>query len=123
MKTIKKVDPARFSISISRDLSMATVEHRDGPPPRCEGLSVGIADMTRDPPHNGELHPDGDELIYIISGKVTVVGDSAPGHPCELGPGDMCIVPRGEWHRVHLLEPTRLMHITPGPRGQHRAIV
>jgi mannose-6-phosphate isomerase-like protein (cupin superfamily) len=123
METIKKVDPARFLISISRDLSMTTVEHRAGPPPCCEGLTVGIADMTRDPPHNGELHPDGDELIYIISGKVRVVGDSAPGHPCELGPGDMCIVPRGEWHRVHLLEPTRLMHITPGPRGQHRAIV
>ena len=122
MEIIKKVDSARFSISISRELSMSIVAHRAGPPQCCDGLTVGIAEMTRDPPHNGELHPDGDELIYIISGKVRVVGESAPDHACELGPGDMCIVPRGEWHRVHLLEPTRLMHITPGPRGEHRII-
>jgi quercetin dioxygenase-like cupin family protein len=76
--------------------------------------------MSRAPPHGGELHLDGDELIYVIAGKVRVIGESAPVEPCELGPGDMCIVPKGEWHRLQLLEPTRLIHITPGPRGEHR---
>lgn len=122
MESIQKVDPARFSIAISHQLSMAPVEQRPGPPSICDGLTVGIAEMTRDPPHNGERHPDGDELIYIISGRVQVLGDSAPNVPCELGPGQMCIVPRGEWHRVHLLEPTRLLYITPGPHGEHRPI-
>jgi mannose-6-phosphate isomerase-like protein (cupin superfamily) len=93
-----------------------------GPPTLCDGLMVGIADMARDPPHGGELHPDGDELIYIISGKVSVVGESAPDESCELGPGDACIVSKDEWHRVRLLEPTRLLHITPGPRGDHRPV-
>jgi quercetin dioxygenase-like cupin family protein len=106
MQIIKKVDPARYSILISRELRMAAVELGAGPPP-----------------HGGERHPDGDELIYVISGKVSVIGDSAPGHPCELGPGDMCIVPRGEWHKVHVLQPTRLIHITPGPACEHRASV
>jgi mannose-6-phosphate isomerase-like protein (cupin superfamily) len=120
MQIIKKVDSARHSIAISRELRMTSLELGAGPPPRTNGLAVGIADMTRDPPHNGERHPDGDELIYIISGRVSVVGDSVPDHPCELGPGDMCIVPRGEWHTVHVQEPARLLHITPGPAFEHR---
>jgi quercetin dioxygenase-like cupin family protein len=122
MGKITRVDCTSFSIAISRDLCMSLVEHRVGRPPLCDGLMVGIVDMDHDPPHGGELHPDGDELIYIISGKVRVVGESAPDEPCELGPGDACIVSKGEWHRVHLLEPTRLLHITPGPRGDHRPL-
>jgi quercetin dioxygenase-like cupin family protein len=122
MGKVTKVDTARFSIAISRDLRMSLVEHQPGPPALCDGLMVGIADMARDPPHGGELHPDGDELIYIISGKVRVTGESAPEEPCELGPGDACIVSKDEWHRVRLLEPTRLLHITPGPRGDHRPV-
>jgi quercetin dioxygenase-like cupin family protein len=122
MGKITRVEFARFSIAISRDLSMSVVEHRPGPPALCDGLMVGIADMARDPPHGGELHPDGDELIYIISGKVRVVGESAPAEFCELGPGDACIVSKDEWHRVRLLEPTRLLHITPGPRADHRPV-
>jgi mannose-6-phosphate isomerase-like protein (cupin superfamily) len=90
-----------------------------GPLRRAHG---GIADIGRDPPHGGELHPDGDELIYVISGKVRVVGESAPHESCELGPGGACIVSKGEWHCVRILEPTRLLHITPGPQGDHRPI-
>jgi quercetin dioxygenase-like cupin family protein len=120
MQIIKKVDPAQYSISISHELRMTTLQLGAGPPPRSDGLTVGIADMDRDPPHNGERHPDGDELIYVISGKVSVIGDSAPDQPCELGPGDMCIVPKGEWHKLRLLQPTRLIHITPGPTCEHR---
>jgi quercetin dioxygenase-like cupin family protein len=120
MGKITKVDLARYSISISHDLSMTAIEHQSGPPAQYDALTVGLADMDRDPPHGGELHPDGDELIYIISGRVSVTGDTEPTQLCELGPGDMCIVSKGEWHRVHLLEPTRLLHITPGPNGDHR---
>jgi mannose-6-phosphate isomerase-like protein (cupin superfamily) len=122
MGKIEMVDSAHFSIAISRDLCMSLVKHRRGPPALCDGLIVGIADMDRDPPHGGELHPDGDELIYVISGTVRVVGESAPDEYCDLGPGGACIVPKGEWHRVRILEPTRLLHITPGPHGEHRPI-
>jgi mannose-6-phosphate isomerase-like protein (cupin superfamily) len=122
MGRIRVVDSARFSIAISRDLCMSPVEHRPGQPALCDGLMVGIADLSRDPPHGGELHPDGDELIYVISGKVRVVGESSPHESCDLGPGGACIVSKGEWHRVRILEPTRLLHITPGPQGDHRPI-
>jgi len=105
MGKVTKVDTARLSIAISRDLRMCLVEHQPGPPALCDGLIVAIADMTRTPPHGGELHPDGDELIYIISGKVKVIGETAPDEPCELGPGEACIVSKGEWHLVQILEP------------------
>jgi quercetin dioxygenase-like cupin family protein len=122
MGKITKVDSARFSIAISRDLSMSLVEHQPGPPALCDGLIVAIANMTRTPPHGGELHPDGDELIYIITGKVRVIGESSPDEPCELGPGEACIVSKGEWHLLQILEPTRLLGITPGPGGSHRPV-
>ena len=51
-------------------------------------------------------------------GRVT--GDSNPDEPLRLGPGDACIVGHGEWHQVHALEPVQLLHITPGPGGDHR---
>jgi mannose-6-phosphate isomerase-like protein (cupin superfamily) len=120
MSAIERIDTSRHSIAISRDLRMVTIANRRGPPVRTDGLSVGVADMTRDPPHQGEMHPDGDELICILSGRVTVTIDSSPHDSLELGPGEACIIPKGEWHRVHLLEPTRLLHITPGPNGDHR---
>ena len=68
------------------------------------------------------MHPDGDELIYIISGKVRVVGESAPDEPCDLGPGEVCIVEKGEWHLVQIHEPTRLIGITPGPQSGRRSV-
>jgi quercetin dioxygenase-like cupin family protein len=122
MSTLERIDMSRQPIAISRDLRMAQITNQRDWQVRVDGFQVGVADMTRDPPHNGERHPDGDELIVILSGRVTVSVESAPNDSLELGPGDACIIPKGEWHRVHLLEPTRLLHITPGPNGDHRPL-
>ena len=83
---------------------------------------MGIVDLMHDAPHGGEVHPDGDEILVVLSGRVRIRGDSAPEDPLELGPGEACIVTRGEWHKVEVLEPTRLIHVTPGPRGDHRPL-
>jgi hypothetical protein len=40
----------------------------------------------------------------------------------ELGPGQGCIVRKGEWHQVDILEKTQLLHLTPGPNGDHRPL-
>ena len=122
MNTIERIDTSRHSIAIGRNLRMDKVANQWGPAALADGFYVGVADMTRDPPHGGERHPDGDELIFILSGRVSVCVDAAPSESLELGPGDACIIPKGEWHRVHLLEPTRLLHITPGPNGEHRPL-
>ncbi|XOV90788.1 MAG: cupin domain-containing protein [Pseudomonadota bacterium] len=68
------------------------------------------------------MHPDGDEILHVISGKVRVSCDSSPDEDLILGPGDTCIVPKGEWHKVSLVEETKLIHITPGPNGDHRPL-
>jgi hypothetical protein len=31
------------------------------------------------------------------------------------GPGEPFVVPKGVWHRLEVLEPAHLVHITPGP--------
>ena len=120
MSGIDCVDAAEFSFDIHRDLSVTTRERKPGPPERIDGMTVGFVTMSGDAPHNGEMHPDGDEILYVISGRVQVVGDSDPQTLLELGPGGSCIVRAGEWHKVSVLEETHLLHITPGPNGDHR---
>lgn len=119
MASITPVDVNRFTFAIGRDLTVAAAESPPGPPRRIDGMTAGIVTMSRDPPHGGEMHPDGDEVLYVISGRVEVTGDSTP-EPLHLGAGDACIVPKGEWHRVHVVEPVTLLHITPGPNHEHR---
>jgi mannose-6-phosphate isomerase-like protein (cupin superfamily) len=97
------------------------VSWKSGPPPRIDGYTVGAPMITRDAPHGGELHPDGDELLYLVSGRLDVVLDENGGETIvELKPGDAFIVPKGVWHRVVMREPSQLIHITPGPGGQWR---
>jgi mannose-6-phosphate isomerase-like protein (cupin superfamily) len=85
-------------------------------------MTIGIQTVTQDAPHGGEMHPDGDEILYVVSGRFRVTGDSAPNAPIELGPGEACIVRKGEWHLVTVVEPGQLVNITPGPRGDHRPL-
>ena len=122
MNKITPVDVSSHVFDVHRDLSVSTRARKPGPPERIDGMTVGVVSMAHDAPHGGEVHPDGDEILYVISGKVRVAGDSDPDAPVELGPGQACIVPRGEWHRVKIVEPTQLIHITPGPNGDHRPL-
>jgi mannose-6-phosphate isomerase-like protein (cupin superfamily) len=99
------------------------VEQPGGPPQRIDGFTVGAPELTGDAPHNGELHPDGDELLYMVSGAVTVRLELAEGdRTVELSAGDALVVPKAIWHRITLREPGQLIHITPGPNGDHRPL-
>jgi mannose-6-phosphate isomerase-like protein (cupin superfamily) len=120
MSKIERVDVARFLLDIHGDLSVTPRARKPGPPERIDGMTLGIQSVTEDAPHGGEVHPDGDEILYVVSGRFHVTGDSAPDVPIELGPGDACIVRKGEWHRVSVVEPGQLVNITPGLRGDHR---
>jgi mannose-6-phosphate isomerase-like protein (cupin superfamily) len=121
MGHIERIDVSRLLVDIHRDLSVSTRPRKPGPPERIDGMTLGIQTVTEDAPHGGEVRPDGDAILYV-SGRVRVTGDSAPDAPTELGPGEACVVRRGEWHRVAVLEPTHLLNITPGPRGDHRPL-
>ena len=120
MNRVIRVDPSRHSFELDRNLSVSTRERQPGPPKRIDGMTIGIVTMENDAPHGGEVHPDGDEILYVISGRLRITGDSAPGESLDLGPGEACIVTKGEWHKVSVLEKTQLVHITPGPNGDHR---
>lgn len=120
MSGVIPVDVASFSFDIHKDLSVSIREQRPGPPDRISGMTLGIITMEGDAPHGGEVHPDGDEIIYVISGKLRIIGDSAKLEPLTLLPGAACIIKKGEWHNVKVLEKTQLLHVTPGPNGEHR---
>lgn len=122
MSKIIPVDVTVNSFDIHRNLSVTARARKPGPPERIDGMTVGIVTMTQDAPHRGEVHPDGDEILYVISGRIRVTGDSEPEAALELGPGEACIIPKGEWHLVSLIEPTQLIHITPGPNGDYRPL-
>ena len=114
--------------TLLRDGTSAVVPTGGGPV-RVDGLTVGVVPhMDRPPPHRGELHPDGDELLYLVSGRVEVVLDDGDlehvGEETrhELGPGDGFVVPRGVWHRIDVIEPAHLVHVTPGPGSGHRPL-
>tara|TARA_B110000090_G_scaffold198808_1_gene238060 strand:+ start:442 stop:678 length:237 start_codon:yes stop_codon:yes gene_type:complete len=70
--------------------------------------------------HEGEVHPDGDEILYVISGKVKGTGDSAADTALELTADELCLVKVGEWHKIDVLEKTQLLHATPDSSGDHR---
>lgn len=122
MPKLIPVDVSECALDIHRDLSIRPRRRKPGPPERIDGMTVGIITLTGDAPHNGEMHPDGDEILHVISGRVRVSCDSSPDEDLILGAGETCIVPRGEWHKVSLMEEARLMHITPGPNGEHRPL-
>lgn len=107
-------------LDIDANWGVSSRETRPGPPERVDGMTLGIVSMDSDAPHGGEVHPDGDEILYVISGKLRVTCDGEP--PVTLDPGQACIVPKGVWHLVDVLEPTQLMHLTPGPNGDHRPL-
>ena len=122
MPKLIPVDVSEYSLNIFRDFSIEPHQRQPGPPHRIEGFTVGILTLTENAPHNGEMHPDGDEIVHVISGKIRVSSDSAPNEDLIMGPGDTCIVPKGEWHKISLIEESKILHITPGPNGDHRPL-
>jgi mannose-6-phosphate isomerase-like protein (cupin superfamily) len=117
-------DLARRVVGMGRDGRARLLPETSGPPLRIEGLTIGVPQLTHDAPHAGEMHPDGDELLYLISGRMSAVLEEDGGERVvELRPGEALIVPRGVWHRLYLREPSQLLHVTPGPRGEHRPLL
>jgi quercetin dioxygenase-like cupin family protein len=77
--------------------------------------------MARDAPHGGKYHPDGDELPYVISGHLRVHLDGVDG-VAQVTAGRAFVTPRSRWHRVHVVEPAHVLHVTPGPNSGIRPL-
>jgi len=71
-----------------------------------------------------ELHPDGDELHYLVTGDLdlVLVADDGSQTAISLQPGTMANVPRGVWHRIATRAPSRGVAFTAGRGTQHRPV-
>ena len=120
----RRIDLAREVVGLGgTDRRARLVEQTGRGPQRIDGFTIGAPELTGDAPHDGEVHPDGDELLYLVSGAVTVRLELPGGdRTVDLGAGDALVVPRGVWHRITLREPGRLVHVTPGPNGDARPL-
>lgn len=118
---LESVDVVASMVDIDSKFKISTRERKPGPPECVNAMTLGIVDMDKSAPHGGEMHPDGDEFLHVISGEVRITSDSSPG-AIILRAGDSCIVRANEWHKVDVMSPTKLLHLTPGPNGDHRPL-
>lgn len=86
-----------------------------------DGFLVTRGRSTEDWPH-WEMHPEGEELVVLLSGAVDLVLDdgtheqTVPLRP-ERG---TWINPRGVWHRAIVHEPSEMLFATAGRGTRHR---
>jgi oxalate decarboxylase/phosphoglucose isomerase-like protein (cupin superfamily) len=68
------------------------------------------------------MHPNGEEVICLLSGEVEFVLelDEGPLNVALRTPGDYCIVPRGIWHTGRTNTAARMLYVTPGEGTEHR---
>jgi mannose-6-phosphate isomerase-like protein (cupin superfamily) len=92
-------------------------------PEELRGYFVGVYRMTKDWT-SWERHPAGDELVFVVSGKVDLVMEDEDGKDVliALDSGAACIVPRGVWHRIVVHSHGEALHITPGMGNHYRAV-
>ncbi len=70
-----------------------------------------------------EMHPAGEEIVYLLSGAVDLVLQEPAGERVvALCRGQAVIVPRGVWHRGIVRSPGDTLHITRGDGTQHRPV-
>jgi len=116
-------DPSERTVGLERESGRAVfVPQTPGQSPhRIVGYTVQSSTLGGPPPHGGERHPDGDELLVLLSGRIRLRLELEEGdREVELTEGQAVVVPAGTWHQIHADQPGRLLNITPGPRGEAR---
>lgn len=70
-----------------------------------------------------EIHPQGDEIVVLISGSAEMVLDRGGKHEATTlsQPGSFIIVPKATWHTARISTPTSMLFITPGEGTENRA--
>ncbi len=87
-----------------------------------EGRLVTVSPETTTWTH-WERHPAGEEVVYLLSGRVDVVQDhDGTEVTIPLRAGEAMINPKGVWHRGVVHEPGSALFITPGLGTEHRPL-
>jgi mannose-6-phosphate isomerase-like protein (cupin superfamily) len=71
---------------------------------------------------NWEMHPNGDEIVCLLEGRVTFVleRDGSEQHLELAEPGAYVLVPRGTWHTAKTSTRCRMLFVTAGEGTEHR---
>jgi mannose-6-phosphate isomerase-like protein (cupin superfamily) len=90
---------------------------------REDGWLVGRFPV-RDGMSHWEMHPRGDEILYMLDGAIDVVLEQPDGttRTLPLEAGAACLVPRATWHRLLPRAPGHLLALTYGKGTQHRPL-
>lgn len=79
-----------------------------------QGWLISEYAFTEDWP-TWEMHPEGDEFVYLLSGAVELLLDRDGGIvSVPLAGTGAAVVPRGVWHTARVKAPSRMLHVTRG---------
>jgi mannose-6-phosphate isomerase-like protein (cupin superfamily) len=68
-----------------------------------------------------EMHPAGDEILFMLEGEAIFVLELATGlREVVLSAGRLLVIPRGVWHTAKVSNLSRLLAITAGAGTEHR---
>jgi mannose-6-phosphate isomerase-like protein (cupin superfamily) len=69
-----------------------------------------------------ERHLNGDELLYVTDGSVSieVLEDDGSSTILEVGDGQLFVVPTGKWHQLTAVESVNIMFASPAEDGAER---
>ncbi len=72
---------------------------------------------------NWEMHPAGEEFVYLLSGDIEFLHDLPEGTQATRIKGrGAVLVPRGVWHSAKVFAPSRMLFVTMGSGTKHRAV-
>ena len=84
------------------------------------GWLISEFEFTSDWP-TWEMHPNGDEFVYLLSGSVELLFEEAAGvKSLAMAGAGAVIVPRGVWHTAKVHAPSRMLHVTLGAGTETR---
>lgn len=111
-------------VGLERETGRAVLVARSiGSPWRIDGYTIESSALGGPPVNNGELHPDADELLYLVSGRIRIRLElEGTDREAEVRPGQALAISRGTWHRIIVDEPGQLINVTPSPGGQSRPL-
>ncbi len=69
-----------------------------------------------------EMHPNGDEIVILLSGEVTFILQLEDGDKSILldNAGSYVVVPKNVWHMARTNVNTKMLFITPGEGTQNK---
>lgn len=123
-------DPASTYVKLGRDGSSTQMEGGDAfwSLPRQEIMAIGQDWLVSQFNYstdwsNWEMHPAGDEMVYLLEGHICLVLDMPSGQQ-EVWIRDRgaVLVPKGVWHTAKVSAPSKVLHITMGKGTESRPL-